>query len=812
MWSLFPESQGAKKATAWRVEEFLGLDTPPTAAAPADWKTIVDDRADAAVVVLDDANLGFRSHRELWPLALSTKGKRPWVVLKIARPVGEGALWEHLVEEHADRLIVVMTVNDLRLTEVQISRGLSWERTAQDVAWELAYNLRLSVLSRCAHVVISFDTAAAVIGSRRTEDGARATAMAFRLLFDPHVLEGMWQLEHPGGMIGYTSCLVAGIVRQMMISPDQPNIELGVHSGLAAMRALHLEGYGRPEAIAHQARLAFPAKLVAEELAREVRGFATADVHNPGGSGLGSSAPRVGGWWTILETEYRDSLDEVAARIVLEGIEQALEGVPLGTFGELVTVDRREIESLRSIRLLMSEYASAGRQKRPLSVAVFGAPGSGKSYGVIQVANSLLPGQVKVLEYNVSQFHEPAQLYDALHQVRDVGLSGLLPLVFWDEFDTTLAGKLGWLRHFLAPMQDGAFQQGQISHSIGRSVFVFAGGVYEKMDELGSDLPPDEFREAKAPDFVSRLKGYVNILGPNRRSEEPEDDPYFIIRRAILLRSMLLRDRPRLFDSEGDRKMLNIDLGVLRALLQTSRYKHGARSMESVIAMSQLTGKRRFERSCLPPMEQLALHVDATNFNSLVTMLVLEPAVLEKLAEAAHEVFCESLVGYKWGPKTSAVRKTHSALRPYAALPEDEKEQNRGNVRDIPAKLARAGYLMVAARSNEPPFSFPGPALEELAEMEHERWMKAKLAAGWRWEARTKKEEKAHADLLPWRKLTKKDRDQRYAPNEAAAIGDKVLPEREKKKDLDLVRGIPKILAKAGFTVLRAGDVAGTTK
>lgn len=41
-----------------------------------------------------------------------------------------------------------MTVNDLRGTEVQISRELSWERTAQDLAWELVHNPRVNGLSR----------------------------------------------------------------------------------------------------------------------------------------------------------------------------------------------------------------------------------------------------------------------------------------------------------------------------------------------------------------------------------------------------------------------------------------------------------------------------------------------------------------------------------------------------------------------------------------------------------------------------------------------------------------------------------------
>ena len=119
-------------------------------------------------------------------------------------------------------------------------------------------------------------------------------------------------------------------------------------------------------------------------------------------------------------------------------------------------------------------------------------------------------------EFNLSQFASPDDLLSALHQVRDIGLSGKIPLIFWDEFDAAFSGAaLGWLRYFLAPMQDGRFQEGQLIHPIGRSIFVFAGGTATSMADFGQGLSADDFRAVKGPDFVSRLKGFVNILGPN---------------------------------------------------------------------------------------------------------------------------------------------------------------------------------------------------------------------------------------------------------------------------------------------------------
>jgi hypothetical protein len=800
LWSADLATAEAERGV-WRVQEFLGLGSGAMAGttAAASSMRVAKDAPDAGLVVLDDAALGFRDHPNLWPAAVREDGRHPWILLKMACPVATGALWERLHASHADRLVVVLTVNDLRLSEVQISRELSWERTAQDLAWELVYNPRVNALSRCAHLVVSFSAAGALLFSRRdpAAEGEPALSPRCRLFFDPAVIEGEWEQAHPGGMIGYTTCLAAGLARQLMLDPSGPAIEQGVQAGLAAMRRLHVAGYGRRGAVATEAELAFPVGAVVEELAREAAPFAVVDVQDPTGylprEGASPGRQAQAGWWAILQDRYTGGLDQVARRIVLEGVERALEGVPLGRFGDLLTVDRREIEAYRSIRTLIAEYSRDRRATKPVSIAVFGAPGSGKSFGITQVAESMLRGQLATRTFNLSQFSGPSELLGAFHQVRDLGLSGKLPLVFWDEFDTALEGQpLGWLRHFLAPMQDGAFQDGQISHPIGRAIFIFAGGTAERMEGFGAGVK--SFREVKGPDFVSRLKGYVNILGPNRQQHaggEQAGDPYFIIRRAILLRSILHQQRRPLF-RDG---RLNIDPGVLRAFLETRTYRHGTRSIESIVAMSLLSGKTRYERSSLPAASQLDLHVEAQDFLALVQRMDLEGEVLESLARAAHAVFSKGVAA-----------REGQATAEYDALPEYEKMQNRGTVRDIATKLALISYVMVPARSHQPPFDFPDPHLDQLAEMEHDRWMKAKLVDGWRWAAETDKPNRLHKDLVLWRTLTAEEKATRFSPEELAALGPSLLTEKEKEKDRDLVRGIPAILATAGYTVVRTRE------
>jgi hypothetical protein len=712
-WALYKYEEDSssiyQNVFAWRVKNFVGLNKTKTSKQEPIWKAATDKIGEADIVVLDDAALGFRYKDDKYYedifKSLSLKPEA-WIVLKMGRPVAESAptdpgelkkkqekgepiarLWDYLVREKlTERLIAVVTAKDLRLSEARISKGLSWERTAQDLFRVLTENRHLNKLSRCAHVVVSFETTGVFLltHQERREDGIEAPLAT--LFFDPETIEDMWDEKYDGGIIGYTSCLVASIVYQLGINGAKPQMAEGIKSGLAAMRKLLKEGYGKrhkdeevelklntpliADVITRRAyeknpfvldlleafkkELNQPA-LTAETLLTLLQGadktkqllqyaqisksredfqkqyeFAEACVKAL--SPCAQHAAQAGGahagekFWTILDdicsrSDSKVNLEGLAKAVVTSGIKEALKNIPQGKFDKLVTVDRREIESYRSIATLIREYKGQEHQERPLSIAVFGPPGAGKSFGISAVAKTVMPEQGKKLTFNLSQFSDPRELWGALHQVRDEALAGNVPLVFWDEFDTSLGDKeLGWLRYFLAPMQDGKFQAGEITHPIGRAIFIFAGGTCESMEKFNRsrsaiDEEKKKFEGVKGPDFVSRLKGYIDILGPNPK--HPDDDPDFIIRRAILLRSQLEQNAPQLFELPASKGELSIDSGVMTALLQVPVYKHGARSMESIINMSQLAGKSSFERSSLPSEEQLNLHVDGREFYSL---------------------------------------------------------------------------------------------------------------------------------------------------------------------------------------------------
>jgi hypothetical protein len=160
-----------------------------------------------------------------------------------------------------------------------------------------------------------------------------------------------------------------------------------------------------------------------------------------------------------------------------------------------------------------------------------------------------------------------------------------------------------------------------------------------------------------------------------------------------------------------------------------------------------------------------------------------DPQLTEKLAKAAHEVFCDHLraEGYKYGPQTSNIEMTHSSLMLFESLPEDEKEQNRNTVRSIPCKIACVGYKLMPGTRSQVKFEFQKGEIEKLAEKEHKRWVKQKLENGWQYATVTDKPRKKHKDIVSWDRLSQED----------------------KEKDRVMVRAIPKIVGKAGFMIVR---------
>src|SRR5436190_6646497 len=107
---------------------------------------------------------------------------------------------------------------------------------------------------------------------------------------------------------------------------------------------------------------------------------------------------------------------------------------PYAQVGNIVTVDRDEIDGFLSIKGLVEKYLERPEWKRPLSLVVFGPPGSGKGFTVKQILSGIRDIDCKrSMTVNLSQFSNISELARVFHQIQDRALSGEIPLVFFDE-------------------------------------------------------------------------------------------------------------------------------------------------------------------------------------------------------------------------------------------------------------------------------------------------------------------------------------------------------------------------------------------
>jgi hypothetical protein len=712
-----------------------------------------------------------------------------------------------------------------------VNPRLSWERCVEHSIHALCSDPIAGDLLRAAHVIINYESEGALWFERRSG----VDSSKWRLIFTPNMLEGDYGQHFDGTTYGFQTCLAVGVAHQLMArhagsrqaaQPPSPfvdaaamrqAIEEGIAAGLATRRLLIALGHG---VVGRQAPC-----VPVEELGRSAANSATRQ-----GGFVKVEVPEAAHeerhcQWTILRQSEEGPATGVSSPSTLTGLAQltalhgpggALSHLPALRLGSLFTVDRTEIEDLRALEALIGKYERDKVQTKPLSIGVFGPPGAGKSFSVKALAKVVLGEESPFLEFNLSQFKSPDELIGAFHRVRDAVLGGTTPVAFWDEFDSQ---DYRWLQYLLAPMQDGAFQEGQITHPIGKCVFIFAGGTARVLEEFGVAEPRPlieselasldtedraERRRAhrehceryrrfvllKGPDFVSRLHGFLNVLGPNPRIDAKCPDITWPIRRALILRGIL-----RLNDSE----VLDIDRGLLNALLAVPIYRYGARSFEKIVnALNQGREFGRLSRSALPPKALLDRETDAEAFHSLLTAADAFKKLpdLEALAAAIHHNFLDQARKSKIAAEAAAnpVKAWEvdpAIMRSYEGLDSDSKASNRAAARRIPEHLALIGYVLEQQQQGDTSdWQAPLKAsieqhLERLARAEHLDWCAERRANGWTYAKERNNTLKHHPLLLDWSALSPTNQD----------------------KDRSSVRAIPELLEVARFRAVpvRAG-------
>jgi ATPase family associated with various cellular activities (AAA) len=543
-------------------------------------------------------------------------------------------LVDSIPDEVRMRTTILVTVDSLRKYGLPIVESGSIEQAVRDVVGHLEKEPLQSLRRKCKHLVVAFREAAVLYVLTPDGCGERIKGSFHFCPNSDRIAQA--DFRRYGSMPAKVWIIVAALVKQIRheikSNSLQPwDLAPGIRLGVSAFNNYWSRGFeeGKPFDLIKKALDLETRKKLQADISKRTRQLLISSLEfDTGRPGLGSS-------WSRLDAIINDdkNIKRVLFRIVIEGVDTAFRSTaeelpgtikepwfpgyaitcPYAEFGSIKTVDEREIGSFTDLGKLIYKYLTDEDWDKPLSIAVFGPPGSGKSFAVKEILRSVSPvkSDREPLNFNLAQFSSVDQLIEAFHQVQDRALSSDdVPLVIFDEFDSHFGGiGLGWLKYFLAPMQDGLFRGLTQDYRVGRSIFLFSGGTASNFMEFREKLSkePQQRAQVKLNDFLSRLRGHLDVLDIN---ETGERSSLVKVRRAMLLRSLLEKHAKPILrpGTGGDESNASIQRDVIDRFLYEWKYEHGVRSMESVIQMSRWIDGC-FVLASLPTEAQLASHV-----------------------------------------------------------------------------------------------------------------------------------------------------------------------------------------------------------
>lgn len=239
-----------EKTKIWRVRRSLSLGAiaDPKLLPSVKLPPMVDADFKPNVVLVEDNAGGFRFQVPDWlttAVNASPEQLPEWIVLKTNAPICYGAFWWALSSptDIRDRLAIVVSLDDLRKSEIRVSQGISWERTALDLSRELSESPLLEGLRRARHVIVTMHSDGALWMQRGGQGSDGNEKRLFTLFFDPGYMEREWGREMCGNAYGFHSTFAASVTTHMALGGPSA-VSSGIRNGLLAMRLLRVGGHG----------------------------------------------------------------------------------------------------------------------------------------------------------------------------------------------------------------------------------------------------------------------------------------------------------------------------------------------------------------------------------------------------------------------------------------------------------------------------------------------------------------------------------------------------------------------------------------
>ena len=216
---------------------------------------------------------------------------------------------------------------------------------------------------------------------------------------------------------------------------------------------------------------------------------------------------------------------------------------------------------------------------------------------------------------------------------------------------------------------------------------------------------------------------------------------------------------------------VHVMVNALTLYRKTKKYK-----IPIIVRMSQNAGLATLIKENGGTMDSRQIHVFGL-LDRTCSLRALLGGTNEILAQAIHE----SYVHHQ--KEIGATLQTNSSMTDWDILPEDLKESNRHQAAHIEVKLKAIDCgIQPLTDWDAASFKFLLEEVEQLAEMEHERWCEERRLQGWSYAIGPKNiKKKTSPHLVSWEELS----------------------EEVKEYNRNMVRNLPSFLTQAGFQIYR---------
>jgi len=219
---------------------------------------------------------------------------------------------------------------------------------------------------------------------------------------------------------------------------------------------------------------------------------------------------------SIVKSAYQAAVRKIQKSILTDtlptkevNIEKEFER-SLRTLGPYVTLDYTHRLDIRELKNKIIDYKTDLSLKRPFNIIMIAEPGSGKSFFIKCLANSMRNIGVGSVHYNMATFQTVDDLVQPLDEVRNLKVVDQLPILFLDEFDSPNVTY----SNLLPLLWDGEIHLNHRDIRVGKVVIILAGSnpsikaTMEQIKTMKNKIDVDE-NDLKQVDLLSRINGGV---------------------------------------------------------------------------------------------------------------------------------------------------------------------------------------------------------------------------------------------------------------------------------------------------------------